>query len=324
MKKFFFSIFSLLLLAGATGCSQSDEPAAAAPGPVSVSLSVGVDAQNGTRAFGDASAANTLDYAVYACHDGEYTFIYNERTQFDESQKATLDVSLAMGENYRVVFFAHCGEGEGNDATGTASPYTLDFPKATLTVDYAAIAESMAQGLKDYDCFYNYVDIATEEAVVNRSVSLQRPMAQINWGTKPVDDATMQKNFPKGIRTRLKATLYNKMNLLTGAVDPASAVDFAPAAGMAPITEVGFPVEGYDWLNSFYVLVPGALNATALLDASLEIWNGDEKCVSTTKVTNVPYGRNYRTNIFGSLITSTVGGGAGIDPGFGGDFNIEI
>ncbi len=313
MKKIFFNIISLILLLGATACSQSEEPSAY-PVPAKVSFSVGVNPGNATRAFGDGSSAKTLDYAVYSNHDGQFDFVYNDRTQFGADNSANVDVTLAMGEKYRVVFFAHCGEGA-----------TIDFENATLTLDYDAIANQMAAGLKDFDCFYKYVDIDIAQQETNHEVTLQRPVAQFNWGTKkPIDDATIQKAFPKGIRTRLKATLYNKMNLLTGVVDPESTVNFAPTKGMAPIMDSAFPVEGYEWLNAFYVLVPAAVNSTALVDASLEVWNGDDKCLHTVKVTNVPYCRNFRTNIFGNIITSSIGGNVGIDPSYDGEFNVQI
>lgn len=325
MKRFFFHILAAVSIFGMTSCSKDDTEPAIDSRPVKVSLSVGVDSRNDTRAFGDASSANILKYAVYAFHDGEYTYIYNEQTKFDSSQNAVLDVSLALGENYRVVFFAHCDETSGNEtADMTAFPYALDFENATLTVDYEAIALRMTVGLKDFDCFYNYVDIDADNPVVNHAVILRRPMAQINWGTAHVDDTTITKTFPQGIRTRFKATLYNKMNLLTGTVEANSTFALNPTVGMSPIEEAKFPIDGYDWLYSCYVLVPGAQDASALLDAALEIWNGNENCIRTVDVTNVPYGRNCRTNIYGKLIPSSGGGNVGIDPGFGGDFNIEI
>lgn len=102
------------------------------------------------------------------------------------------------------------------------------------------------------------------------------------------------------------------MNLMDGTVSNPRAVNFAAAPMNYGET---FPTgTGYAYLNMDYLLMPAEqeLNNVTLTVTK----EGSATALNTVSVPNVPMQRNYRTNIYGSLITSTTDFSVSIEPGF--------
>ena len=103
--------------------------------------------------------------------------------------------------------------------------------------------------------------------------------------------------------------IFNKMNLMTGMVDGSTDVTF----GLNDIPEEKFIVEGrtFDYLALNYLLVS---DQKGLVNCEFSYTDG----ATTEKRTidNVPVQRNYRTNIFGSLLTGSVDFDITIEPDF--------
>ena len=77
-----------------------------------------------------------------------------------------------------------------------------------------------------------------------------------------------------------------------------------------------FPVDEYDYLAMNYLLV-GADKETVNVEFKVkDETNGKEK---TRTVGSVPVQRNYRTNIYGNILTSDVDVNVEIKPGFSDD-----
>lgn len=286
MKKLTFTgvvAAAVLLMAGCSDdCGNGRESAAE-----NVRLTVTLPAQPGSRAFADGLSATELDYAVY---DAAGNFIISDKASFDEgSLSTTVTFRLANGKNYQIAFFAHNGKGS----------YSFDGASKTVTVNYDAMTE---YNTVDHDAFYKLHETGLVAGALDQSVTLKRPVAQINWGTADMgmyekaygDDAT-------ALTTKiLVKDVYKTFDLLTGKPTGATADVTFPA--MARPQGEDFPVEPatYAYLSMNYVLVPAD---GTLVQATLTPNNGTADMPEVI-VPNVPLQANYRTNIFGQLLTS--------------------
>lgn len=105
-----------------------------------------------------------------------------------------------------------------------------------LSVDYSKMT---AYNSADYDAFYALKEIATVTGSVNESVTLTRPLAQVNWGTDDLanqfvtddnaygkDDNGKAKNL---VTTVTISDVYSALDLLTGEVKGSAASVTFPA-----------------------------------------------------------------------------------------------
>lgn len=281
MKRLLISATAVLSLLSLNSCSQDDFLMQENDGKVN--FSVKIDSENATRAFGDGTSATTLQYAVYDNYAYGPAMITSGSTTFT-GNTATVSLDLTNGQTYNIVFFAY------NPQNGV---YSFDGENKTVSVNYAQMATTKTA--KDYDCFYKKETFTVGAGGASNEVVLTRPVAQINWGTSDKDKIS----FSGSIRTKFKGKAYKTLNLLDGSV--ADEVEVIPTSATTPLADA-FPVEGgYDYLNCTYVLVP---EEGTLIDCELEIYNSTTPA-QTVSVPNVPVQRNYRTNIYGKLLTST-------------------
>lgn len=95
--------------------------------------------------------------------------------------------------------------------------------------------------------------------------------------------------------------VYNKLNLATGAVDVEGNGEVTFTSAAIPGSGESFPVNGYDYLAMNYVLV-AADKATVDVTLTTDCAQNPEMTFS-----QVPVQRNYRTNIYGKLLTDPAG-----------------
>lgn len=312
MRKLLFSASAALLL-GLASCSQ-DEIFDTPVGDGNVNFTVSLaGAEFGTRAFGDGLSAKSLRYAVYDVPANEWsqpTLIHEGSASFGNSMTTTISLDLVKGQDYQIAFFAYSYN----------SVYSFDAENRTVTIDYASMATTK-RAEKDMDCFYAAEKISVASAPVTRQVTLTRPMAQINWGTSDMDNEFVQNAFGSSLRTKFKTTACNTLNILDGSVS--NEVEVYPSSATEPIKESygTFPVEGnYEYLNMSYILVPAG---SSIIDCQLEFYRSST-LVGTLPVTNVPVERNYRTNIFGKLLTTQNEFDITKDPIYGGETDKEL
>ncbi len=299
MKKILFSVFAMAAMLFATSCSQEEDFNLVADGSeVNVSFSVELP-QIATRTYSDGLTAKTLEYAFYDAADvneSKKPLLKGATTLTDKT--ATVNVNLATGKTYNILFWA---QKEGN------TNYFVDWNAQTLTVDYSK-GSALANN-EENDAFYAFVDDLTVDGALTETVELYRPFAQINLGTS--DYAAAAAAGLTVDRSAMKAAvLPNVLYFDGGEVDGEVTVEFTANTIARGET---FPVKdaGYEYLEMNYVLV-GASKST--IDCEFYIYEtGKEKYLEPTiVVSNVPVQRNYRTNIYGALLT---------DPA---TFNVEI
>ena len=270
----------------AASCETDEELVSvqqAATSTVSFNLST---PQMASRAYSDGMTATVLQYAVY----DEAGNILGGFTTTDATIKGstTVDLQLVTGNTYKVVFWA----------AAPNAPYTVDLAAKTMSVSYDnALCNDEAR-----DAFYAYKEFTVEGAQSER-IELKRPFAQINIGTSDYAEATKAGYTPT--KSSVEVTgVANTLNLFTGEATGEVNASFAFAKIKKDET---FPVDGNEYLAMNYVLV-GA--EKQLVDVAFSYT--DDSKTKDRVVSSVPVQRNYRTNIYGKLLTSVV------------DINVEI
>ncbi len=283
MKTKFFAIAAVAALFSAS-CTEAVLQTGA---EVTVSFVAKAPEAIATKAFSDGETAKNLYYAVYA-EDSKNVLLQGETTFTD--LKAQVELTLVTGKVYDIIFWAQ----------SNAAPYTFDMAAQTMTVNYTGVAAND----ENLDAFYKTVDSYKVAGPKAEDVVLTRPFAQINVGTNDTADA-----FAAGYtatKTNMGvANVPNVLNLKDGSVTGEAVVNFAPAA--IPSGET-FPVAGYDYLAMDYVLAAADKTTTTV---NFVIYGENE--IPFT-LTNVPVQRNYRTNIYGSLLTNSTVWNVEIDP----------
>ena len=259
-------------------------------GDGNVTFSVEVPSTIASRAFGDGTKALNLSYAVY--ETGQQTPLITSKDQvlFD-GLKATVNMRLVNGKTYDIVFWA-----DNEDA-----PYTFNEANQTVTVDYTNAANQN----ENFDAFFAAKTVKVE-GTINETVQLYRPFAQINIGATDYEAATTG-GFTTASSTVTVSGVANTLNLLDGTVSGDETIAFANAA--VPADDETFPASvTADYLSMTYVLV-GADKAITEVDFTATSTNNE---TVTRKFSNVPVQRNYRTNIYGNILTEAT------------NFNVEI
>ena len=314
--------YLLLGLAGLTmaSCSNDDLSAPVSEREGNYHVTVKLPADMATRAVGDHQfgagyEATVLHYALYDIDGGGQLYVYDKTTSFPtDALETTVDFNLVSGKSYAIVFFAQSEMSENNGA------YKFNGREKMFTVDYDAMATTYNQDY--YDCFYQVYETGViGNQGQNETITLYRPVAQVNWGTNDLGDPVVTNDGAYGSQANLlvskvQTTAYEMFNFfglneaeeIVGNVEGTpSNVTFAPL--YRPQNEV-FPVEGYEYISMQYILVPRdqeLINLT--MTVSNAGWGGNlnpnENAITseTIEVVNAPVQANFRTNIFGTLLT---------------------
>ena len=286
MKKLIFGIFAVTAMLFSS-CSQDefDMPAKGEMATVSFNLDTPT---LGSRAYGDGLTATTLKYAVFDLKENTKAYLgelSNTEGEKFEGKSTNVPFQLATGHTYGFIFWA------GNED----APYTLNLQDGTVTIDY----DEVKANDETLDAFYAYKEHTVNGAETIK-VDLYRPFTQINFGTNDLEASEKVGYTPVATKV-VVSEAYKGLDLFTGDVsDPAQTVTFDYAA--LPEGEP-FPKDGgYEYLAMAYVLVPAE---QILVNTTLYHKNAEDDEYSLN-VSNVPVQRNYRTNLYGSLLTDAL------------------
>lgn len=299
---------------GAASCSSEiDEPGVSGDG--NIHLTVKLPEQMRTRAISDGTTATTLIYAVYDKATDELVTLSEDQVNFDPTTlTATVDLKLVNGKSYELLFWA--------DAPGNAF-YKFVPDAKSIEVDYTGLTNSD----ESRDAFFasRVFDVT---GPINETVELRRPFAQVNLGTDDMNTDAVRSAYAQGLGVSLSTTAYGTLNLSDGTVDDEQTVAFANAAATLTSGET-FPynpnpgeVNPYTWISMDYILTPVEKE---VIDATFTFYDGTVANAQTLPVSNVPVQRNYRTNIYGSLLTSPANLQIIIKPEFEDeDYNVNV
>ena len=302
MKKQLCKLAIFALLLSTASCSDEQFAGDVTGGETTVTFNAQLPAGLQTRLAGDGLTANTLSYAVYEQGNATPVITSEDEVTFVNKQ-ATLSLKLAKGKTYEFIFWADSyGKNDAEE-----NPYTVDFGTKTLAVNY----EKALSNDESRDAFFGNATVAVNGAV-SENITLKRPFAQLNIGTNDMAEAQTAGLNTGALQSSVTVSgIFSSMNLMTGIPDPNTST--VETFGLNAIPKETFTAGGrtFDYLALNYLLVSdqkGLVNC--------EFTYSDGATTETRTIDNVPVQRNYRTNIFGSLLTGSVDLGITIDPDF--------
>lgn len=265
---------------------------------------------------GEGTTATQLYYQVFTA-DGQLIAGLPAQSKPLSSLKTTVTFQLVKDQTYKFIFWAQTPTAGYYSFAGTDDAKDI----RTVTANY----EGKAANDENFDAFF-----ATESfkvtGPVTKTVTLKRPFAQINIGTKdqlkagsataPAIDFTGAKSSVTvtGVPTVFSPLAATPETMLTV---PAT-VTFASAA--IPTGPLKVNETDYNYLAMNYVFAPAE---GTVCDLTAEIVLTGREPIQLSSPTT-PIKRNWRTNILGSLLTSSVDFNVVVDPSFGGNEDIDL
>ena len=306
MKKIIFALSAIATLFVAS-CTQDQITELDTNDYVSVTLTLGTDHKLATRAIGDETFVNQVACAVYDAKGDELTNL--KQVVPVNGDKATYSTRLAKGHKYRLAFFAYNSEAEVYDVT------ELKNIKVNTSKLYSNDVRC--------DAFTAYYDVDADETMqsINERVTLNRPFAQLNFG---IDNAEKDAAANAGIAvTKSQITVSNVYKAFSAYADEVVGEPSEMEFQMNDIpAEETFVVNGntYYYLVMNYLLVDNTASENSLVDLEFTYEADGSMDNPVTNYCNVPVQRNYRTNVCGKLLTSSVNVEVDIEKGFDGEY----
>ena len=303
MKRLFFVVVAAVAML-ATSCSKDDTSTVVGGEKSTVTFAVAAP-ELATRAeYGDGYTATHLTWGVY---DANGNYLENLSAEglvgvdFPTGSLSTsVKIDLVNGKEYKVIFWAGA---EG-------APYTVNFETKKMTVNDALEANAEA-----YDAFYKHQAVSTVEGPRSETVTLTRPFAQLNIAT--ADTAKAADGGLVVDQTQVVVNAYKTLDLADGTVADEvertytfAAIPANNANGYNKNIEVGG--KSYDLLSMNYLLV----NTKEVEKVTFTVKQTSNGFTEAFEFENVPFQRNYKTNIIGNILTSTLDFEITIDPIF--------
>ena len=350
MKKFIFSAIAAIGLLLSPSCSDENEALSGSGNEALVSFSVNLadgiqtkaDPTPPTTTLGNGTKAKNLVVDVFEKNtSGEYIQIGTLRHAKDNefqngSLSTTVNFNLVKGKTYRLIFWAQAQ----SVVNSTNSPYNISN-LSTITVDYTAGITND----EDRDAFLYVTDPITVSGNFTKSITMTRPFAQLNYLIDRAEyDAAVLAGMDIQKAKVTVAKVATQLNPLTNSVsEPEENMMFEVTAiptnfaNLSNEDYLNLPTAGatsgttnYYYLASKYFLVYAgngeadkAGDPATLATTSFKLINGSDEEIANYefKVSAVPVQRNFRTNIYGNLITSQGTFNVTIDPMLNGQDN---
>ena len=321
MKRCFYSMMAAMALLLLSACSSDDELSQGNGNEALVSFNVELSGGMQNKAISDGTTAKNLTVHVFD-ENGTYLSELDKTVELNEKKKS-VSINLVKGKTYSFLFWASVNKEN--------SPYSFGVDGKTITVDY----NDAKANDESRDAFLGVVKNKAVEASFEENVTLKRPFAQINFLTDDIADAgknglTIDENTHSSITLSKVATTLNPFTNTVGGFTEAEVI-FGEAAipALSETVTMGSAPDAktYNYVGTAYFLVPAegenpnaGKDQAMLNSATLKIKdiNGEG-----LKVENVPVQWNYRTNIYGSLLTATGNFNVTIVPDYDGSHNQE-
>ena len=285
MKKVILWTLAAIVVLMSASCQKDIESGDTAE--VTFTLDLPMDLS--TRVIGDGTTATELYYGVFN-QKGEYIESLAQASALPVVGKtATLDLKLVRNDTYSLVFWAQA----------SGAPYTFDPETGEVTVDYAGDANDET---RDAFCKLHTFTVP-DQATFEETVVLTRPFAQINFGSS---DFAQIDELGLGMESTVVISgLADTYSILGGTIsgDATTALELNTVpAQFDPAETLVVNGQEYGYVSMNYVLAPQEAKELANVHATFS-YNGSSVDLD---IPNVPFQRNYRTNIIGTFFTDEV------------------
>lgn len=247
-----------------------------------------------TKGYSDGAKATELYYAVYRNGSRERGSTEPEEIHVGTPKTVTID-RLVKDYKYDIVFWAQA----------PGAPYTFNQTDATVTVNYNGAANDEKR-----DAFYCLVKdyVHTDNST---SVELRRPFAQINFLSADYSAVG------EGVTSKITMSdIPNVLNVLTGRAEGSANSDFTAAPIPSNSETLTANGTSYRYVSMNYILTNTDNSDTRTVLGTFYYDNGAKNVA--LDVYNVPFKRNYRTNIIiNQLFTGTASFTVEIVPTYG-------
>ena len=276
---------TLLLLASAAmllvGCAKEKfSPEAGDAEMVNMTVSALVQGEELTRAAVDEDGKGVnANRCIMVLYYGDQ--VYGRYEAPVSGYKATFDVKVPAKRKYNAVFWADCAAEDGGDLYYN----TADLTNITLKSDYIGNDDKR-------DAFFHCEEYTVENKSQSFTAELTRPFAQINVISKDIKDLRLAELYPQKVNLSFSAA--TSFNAMSGECGAAEAIAYEADV-----------YKSYDSTKEQLTLSMDYLFAgdRSAVDIDFKAPTEGELKVEHN-FSNIPYQRNYRTNIVGNLLTA--------------------
>ena len=293
MKKIIYSVAAMALAFFSVSCQQENlEPAAGG----TVTYTVQVPDAIATKAIGDdISGVTELIYEVYKQDEaGNLTEVLYESIDpvtINSDKKFTFDLEFIKNHNYTVLFWAY---------DPLASDYYITDNLRAVKLSQYLVANNEAMAV-----FAGSDQVVNCQSTSNGNVTLVRPVAQINVVTNNESLAVGTRSITlnqSSLIVKGLSTTYNVADKSVASEEKDFAYEVADAnQNNIPSDTFTIGTEDYKYVAMNYVGFASELGDNVDLELTIKTSEGDVY----HEISNIPVKPNYRTNIYGNLITAS-------------------
>lgn len=297
LKSFAAAAMSVLALACA---KEQVGPGEGAMVEATFSVDVpGVDVS--TKGLSDAASVNELVFDAFRSLNDTEPIEGLRQVVAVENGRATIQVKLIKGQNYRFVFWAQKAN-NGYYNTDNLSNITVDYKNA-LAND------------SSLDAFFAKEEVTNVQNPISKTIILKRPFAQVNYVTKEeLSEGLYIKESQITVKNAL--TSFNPLrNKLSGAKDVTFNYNAVPTEKLL----IG-GIE-YNYLATAFILAKND-NSKDIVDVEAK-FKANKGYSVTVSTPGLPCQRNYRTNVIGNFMSVDGTYNVEIDSAFKGDLQSD-
>lgn len=306
MSKKLFNVFAAAAMAVLALACAKEQVGPGEGAMVEATFSVDVPGvEVSTKGLSDAASVNELVFDAFRSLNDTEPIEGLRQVVAVENGRATIQVKLIKGQNYRFVFWAQKAN-NGYYNTDNLSNITVDYKNA-LAND------------SSLDAFFAKEEVTNVQNPISKTIILKRPFAQVNYVTKEeLSEGLYIKESQITVKNAL--TSFNPLrNKLSGAKDAQQDVTFQFNA--VPTEKLLINGTEYNYLATAFILAKSD-NSKDIVDveAKFKTNNGRSVTVSTP---GLPCQRNYRTNVIGNFMSVDGTYNVEIDSAFKGDLQSD-
>lgn len=302
MNKNLFKTFAIAAMAVLAGACAKEQVGSADGETVEATFNVDVpETTITTKGLSDAAQVDELVFDAFRNQNDTKPIEGLRQVVAVENGRATIQVKLIKGQNYRFVFWAQKAN-NGYYNTDTLSNITVDYSNA-LAND------------SSLDAFFAKEEVTNVQNPISKTIILKRPFAQVNYVTKEELGEGLYITESQ-ITVKNALTSFNPLrNKLSGAKDVTFNYNAVPTEKLL----IG-GIE-YNYLATTFILAKND-NSKDIVDVEAK-FKANKGYSVTVSTPGLPCQRNYRTNVIGNFMSVDGTYNVEIDSAFKGDLQSD-